>query len=59
VPAGDEVALAEAMREVLVAPVAQLAAMGMVGRRHVLDQHDIHKEAKKLKSLLERSVAAA
>jgi glycosyltransferase involved in cell wall biosynthesis len=59
VPAGDEVALAEAMREVLAAPVAQLAAMGIAGRRHILDQHDIHKEAKKLKRLLERSVAAA
>ena len=58
VPAGDEVALAEAMREVLAAPVAQLAAMGIAGRRHILDQHDIHKEAEKLKSLLEGSVAA-
>ena len=59
VPAGDEVALAEAMREALTAPVEQLAAMGIAGRRHVLDQHDVHKEAKKLKSLLERSIAAA
>jgi glycosyltransferase involved in cell wall biosynthesis len=57
VPAGDEVALAEAMHEALTASVAQLEAMGIAGRHHVLDQHDIHKEAKKLKSLLEGSVA--
>ncbi len=54
VPAGDEVALARAMQEALVAPVAQLAAMGAAGRRHILDQHDVLKEATKLKSLMER-----
>jgi colanic acid/amylovoran biosynthesis glycosyltransferase len=55
VPAGDEVALAGAMREALIAPAAQLAAMGAAGRRHILDQHDALKEAEKLKCLLERS----
>lgn len=54
VPAGDAVALAQAMQEALVAPVAQLAAMGAAGRRHILDQHDVLKEAEKLKSLMER-----
>ncbi len=51
VPASDEVAQAEAMREALTAPVAQLAAMGAAGRQHILDQHDALKEAKKLKCL--------
>ena len=59
VPAGDEVALARAMQEALVAPVAQLAAMGAAGRRHILDQHDVLTEAKKLKSLMERCGADA
>jgi glycosyltransferase involved in cell wall biosynthesis len=56
VPAGDEVALAQAMHEALTAPVTQLAAMGAIGRRHILEQHDALKEAKKLKTLFERSV---
>lgn len=56
VPAGDEVALTQAMREALIAPVEQLAAMGEAGRRHILDQHEALKEAKKLKYLLEQSV---
>jgi colanic acid/amylovoran biosynthesis glycosyltransferase len=53
VPAGDEVALAEAMREALEAPVEKLAAMGDLGRRHILECHDSLKEAAKLKSLFE------
>ena len=57
VPASDEVALAQAMREALNAPVAQLAAMGAAGRRHILDQHDALKEAKKLMCLWERSAS--
>jgi glycosyltransferase involved in cell wall biosynthesis len=56
IPAGDEVALARAIREALIAPVAQLAAMGEVGRSHVLEHHDILKEARTLKDLFERSV---
>ena len=56
VPAGDEVALTQAMREALTAPVAQLAAMGEAARRHILDQHEAFKEAKKLKHLLEQTV---
>jgi colanic acid/amylovoran biosynthesis glycosyltransferase len=53
VPAGEEIALAEAMREALEAPIEQLAAMGDLGRRHVLEYHDTLKEAAKLKSLFE------
>ena len=56
VPAGDDVALAEAMQEALVTPIARLSAMGAAGRRHVLDQHDVLEEAKKLKNLMERSI---
>jgi hypothetical protein len=53
-PAGDEIALAQAMREALTAPVAQLAAMGAAGQRHIIEQHDALNEAKKLKILFER-----
>jgi colanic acid/amylovoran biosynthesis glycosyltransferase len=56
VPAGDEIALAEAMREALVAPDTQLAAMGAAGRRRIRENHDALKEANKLKTLFERSV---
>jgi glycosyltransferase involved in cell wall biosynthesis len=59
VPAGDDVALAQAMHEALVAPIAQLAAMGAAGRLHILDQHDVLREAKKLKSLIERAIIEA
>ncbi|WP_426609738.1 glycosyltransferase family 4 protein [Bradyrhizobium sp. McL0616] len=53
VPAGDEVLLAEAIREALGAPIEQLVTMGAAGRHHVLEQHDVRKEAAKLKSLFE------
>jgi len=59
VPAGDEVALAQAMHEALVSPIAQLAAIGAAGRLHILDQHDVLKEAKKLKILMERAIIEA
>jgi glycosyltransferase involved in cell wall biosynthesis len=57
VPAGDEVALAQAMREALITPVTQLAAMGTAARRHIFDHHDAIKEAKKLKRLFEQSIS--
>ena len=53
VPAGDETALADAMRDVLNAPVEQLATMGATGRAHILEQHNSAKEAIKLKNLFE------
>lgn len=53
VPASDEAALTEAMREALAAPVDQLAAMGIAARAHVLEHHDVLKEATKLKDLFE------
>ena len=58
VPAGDEAALTQAMREVLMAPTAQLAIMGAAGRRHIIEHHDALNEAKKLKSLLDGSLIA-
>jgi len=59
VPAGDEVALAEAMKEALTAPVERLAAMGAAGRAHVSEQHDALKEAAKLKQLFEKAIQAS
>jgi glycosyltransferase involved in cell wall biosynthesis len=56
VPAADEDALANAMREALLAPIEKLATMGLVGRKHILDRHDAVKEASKLKSLLKHSL---
>jgi glycosyltransferase involved in cell wall biosynthesis len=53
VPAGDEVALSEAMRKALIAPTKELAAMGVAGRDHIRAQHDAVIEAVKLKSLFE------
>src|SRR5262249_46168432 len=53
VPASDEVALADAMREALKAPVAQLAKMGAAGRHHIVIEHDAAREANKLMLLLE------
>jgi colanic acid/amylovoran biosynthesis glycosyltransferase len=53
VPAGDEVALAEAMRETLATPVEHLARMGADGRAHIMEHHDTLKEAVKLKNLFE------
>jgi len=53
VPASDEIALAEAMREALVAPIDQLATMGAAARARVMERHDALKEATKLKELFE------
>jgi glycosyltransferase involved in cell wall biosynthesis len=54
VPAGDEVALAEAMCEALAAPVEQLMAMGAAGRARIIERHDVAKEAAKLKGLFDQ-----
>ena len=55
VPAGDEAALADAMRDALAAPRETLKAMGEAGRAHVLERHDAFEEAGKLKALIEAS----
>ena len=57
VPAGDEAALADAMRAALAAPAETLNAMGAAGRAHVLEQHDALKEAAKLVVLFEASAS--
>ncbi|MEX0304284.1 MAG: glycosyltransferase [Leisingera sp.] len=48
VPAGDETALAEAVRALAAAPWQDLQAMGHAGRERVLDRHDSAAEAAKL-----------
>ena len=53
VPAGDENSLAEAMRNVLVAPVEKLTAIGIAARSRVIERHNIFTEAAKLKRLFE------
>ncbi len=53
VPASDEVALAEAMREALAMSIERLSDMGKTARAHVLEHHDVVKEAKKLIGLFE------
>jgi colanic acid/amylovoran biosynthesis glycosyltransferase len=59
VPAGDENALAEAMREAATAAQTRLAAMGAAGRDYILAQHDALKEARKILGLMERYGAHA
>ena len=52
-PAGDDAALALAIRAAVETPTATLAAMGAAGRDSVLRSHDSLKEAAKLKDLFE------
>jgi colanic acid/amylovoran biosynthesis glycosyltransferase len=58
VPAGDEIALANAMRDVLEASVERLTAMGDLGHRHIAGCHDALHEAVKLKYLFEQGPTA-
>ena len=55
VPASDEKALAEAMRDNLATSAEELARMGSAAKNHIVDRHDSHKEATKLKRLFTRS----
>ena len=57
VPAGDEIALARAMQEVLAAPVDQLASMAAAGRLYFANEHNVLVEAAKLKCLFESAAA--
>jgi colanic acid/amylovoran biosynthesis glycosyltransferase len=52
VPAGDEHALAEAMRAALSAKPHDIARMGEAARRRVLERHDIGREVAKLETLM-------
>ena len=56
VPASDETALCQAMREAIDAPVEQLVTMGRAARTRVEERHDSVREAAKLKKLFEAHV---
>jgi colanic acid/amylovoran biosynthesis glycosyltransferase len=53
VPASDEIALFEAMREALATSVTEMATLGAAGRSHIIEHHDVLKEALKLRRLFE------
>jgi glycosyltransferase involved in cell wall biosynthesis len=53
VPAGDEIALADAMQQALSSPVERLGEMGAAGRADVIERHNVMLEAAKLKRLFE------
>jgi glycosyltransferase involved in cell wall biosynthesis len=57
VPASDEAALAEAIRDCLAISGDQIARMGNAAKRHVADHHDTLKEAGKLKDLFANAIA--
>lgn len=48
VPAGSAAALADALRQALEAPVAELARLGQAGAKHAATLHDASREAAKL-----------
>ncbi|MDF1727357.1 MAG: glycosyltransferase [Sulfitobacter sp.] len=52
IPAGDPVALSDAIDALAAAPLEQLQAMGDAGRARVLERHDVSKEAAKLAALI-------
>ncbi len=52
VPPSSAEALADALAEVLAAPVARLEAMGRAGATRAADRHDVSKEADKLLGLI-------
>lgn len=54
-PAADSKRLAEAMRIALETSDVELTAMGARGRERVLRMHDVQRESKKLRELLQRS----
>ena len=58
VPAGDDRALAQAMRTALVASLDELEAMGSAGRARVAESHDSIKEARKILRCIERTAGA-
>jgi len=58
VPAGSIEALTNAMRQALETPLDQLAQMGQAGRTRAIANHDVAKEAAKLKELFQQSIRA-
>jgi len=59
VPAGDVIALADAMQACLESPTDRLDAMGLNGHRLVLQHHDVNVEAAKLAGLFQPLEASA
>ncbi|MHB8624132.1 MAG: glycosyltransferase family 4 protein [Sulfuricaulis sp.] len=55
-PAGSVDELAAAMRECLILPVAELERMGERARHHVLQRHDVDREAAKLAALFREAI---
>jgi colanic acid/amylovoran biosynthesis glycosyltransferase len=55
VPAGDELALADAMGKVLSARPEEIARMGMAAHRRVFERHDVRHEVEKLEALMRAS----
>jgi len=58
VPAGDSVALAEAIQKVLTLPLEELTEMGQRGYLDVLREHNIITEAKKLVELFSKQTTS-
>lgn len=58
VPAGDVVALADALQACLEAPSDQIARMGSAARERVLIRHDVNTEAMKLQALFNSAESA-
>lgn len=56
VPPSSAEALADALAEVLAAPVARLEEMGRAGAARAADRHDVSKEADKLVGLIRESL---
>lgn len=56
VPPSSAEALADALAEVLAAPIARLEAMGRAGAARAADRHDVSKEADKLLGLIRESL---
>jgi len=59
VPAGDPVALADALAEGLRCPADRLSEMGRAGARAVATNHDASREAVKLAALFVRAIGPA
>ena len=59
VPAGDVVALAEAMEAVLLAPASALSEMGARGHERVTARHSVAVEARKLGAHFRKVIASA
>lgn len=58
VPAGDQAALADAVRALAALTPEERAAMGQAGRERVLERHDMYREAEKLAGHFRAAIAA-